>query len=264
MNSRGESQKSGDLELREHPLILLKKALKAEIELGNDEIILTDIPNANRTEIISEQLEKTEPTMDRTLFLEQPKAPVETSVYNSIADHNKKICNCQKCSLGATRTKFVYGVGNENADVMFIGEAPGANEDLQGEPFVGRSGELLDKILAAIQFKRSDVYIANILKCRPPGNRDPQPDEMELCFPYLKEQIRLIKPRLLCALGRVAAQAVLQTDTPLGKLRGKWHSFENTPLIVTYHPAALLRFAGYKRDTWEDMKELKAQYDALK
>ena len=168
------------------------------------------------------------------------------------------------CPLGRTRNKFVYGVGSETADVMFIGEAPGADEDRLGEPFVGRAGQLLDKILAAIQFSRKDVYIANILKCRPPGNRDPQPEEMEQCFPYLKEQIKIIKPKLLCALGRVAAQAILQTKTPLGKLRGKWHSFENIPLIVTYHPAALLRFSGYKRDTWEDMKELNAQYDAVK
>jgi DNA polymerase len=146
---------------------------------------------------------------------------------------------------------------------MFVGEAPGADEDRIGEPFVGRAGQLLDKILAAIGFTRDDVYIANILKCRPPGNRDPQPDEMQECFPYLREQVRLIRPKLMCALGRIAGQALLNTSTPLGKLRGRWHEYESVPLLVTYHPAALLRFEQYKRPTWEDMKMLKARHDAL-
>lgn len=240
------------------PIILLKSALKAQIERGDDQVIFAGLPESkreNKNHITSE-------SMDRTLFIE-PKSKIETaSTFDSLKSHYDEICNCQLCPLGKTRNKFVYGVGNDNADIMFIGEAPGANEDKLGEPFVGRAGQLLDKILAAIGFSRQDVYIANILKCRPPDNRDPQPDEMEQCFPYLKEQIKIIKPKFLCALGRVAAQAILQTPTPLGKLRGKWHSFENIPLIVTYHPAALLRFSSYKRDTWEDMKELKAQYDA--
>jgi len=146
---------------------------------------------------------------------------------------------------------------------MFVGEAPGADEDRLGEPFVGRAGQLLDKILAAINFSREQIYIANILKCRPPGNRDPQPDEMSKCFPYLHEQVRLIRPKLICALGRIAAQALLETKTPLGKLRGSWHQFRGVPLLVTYHPAALLRFAAYKKDTWVDMQLLRARYDEL-
>jgi DNA polymerase len=146
---------------------------------------------------------------------------------------------------------------------MFIGEAPGADEDRKGEPFVGRAGQLLDRILAAIEFSRDEVYIANMLKCRPPNNRDPQTDEMDLCTPYLREQIRLIKPKLICMLGRIAAQGLLRTTTPLGKLRGRWHEFEGIPSLVTYHPAALLRFQAYKKDTWEDMKLLKARYDEL-
>ncbi|MCP4706750.1 MAG: uracil-DNA glycosylase [candidate division Zixibacteria bacterium] len=189
---------------------------------------------------------------------------IEITKYRSLTGHYKAICDCQNCSLGATRTKFVYGVGNPKADVMFVGEAPGRDEDLSGEPFVGRAGKLLDKILEAIQFSRENqVYIANILKCRPPNNRDPQPDEMKTCMPYLREQIRIIKPKIICALGRVAAQALLDTTTPLGKLRGSWHEFENTPFIVTYHPAALLRFQKYKKDCWEDIKMLKAKYDIL-
>jgi len=118
--------------------------------------------------------------------------------------------------------------------------------------------------LAAMKLSRQDVYIANILKCRPPGNRDPQPDEMEKCFPYLREQIRLINPKILCALGRISAQAMLKTTTPLGKLRGHWHEFENIPFIVTYHPAALLRFPEYKKGTWEDMQNLMARYEQMK
>jgi len=181
-----------------------------------------------------------------------------------LSEHQKAICECQACPLGKTRNKFVYGVGNPNAGIMFIGEAPGADEDRLGEPFVGRAGQLLDKILAAMKFTRNDVYIANILKCRPPGNRDPLPDEMARCFAYLREQVRLIRPMIICALGRVAAQALLSTTTPLGRLRGTWHSYEGVPMLVSYHPAALLRFQKYKKDTWEDMQMLLAKYESMK
>ncbi len=183
--------------------------------------------------------------------------------YSSLEEHRRAISNCQKCPLGKTRTKFVYGVGNPKADIMFIGEAPGRDEDRQGEPFVGRAGKLLDKILAAMGFSRDDVYIANILKCRPPENRDPQPDEMKACMPYLLEQIRLIRPKFIVALGRIAAHALLDTTVPLGKLRGKWHNFHGIPMIVTYHPAALLRAPQYKRPTWEDMQALMAEYERI-
>jgi uracil-DNA glycosylase len=181
----------------------------------------------------------------------------------SLDGHYGKICECQKCPLGATRTKFVYGVGSPTADLMFVGEAPGKNEDLQGEPFVGRAGQLLDKILAAINLTRPEIYIANILKCRPPGNRDPQPDEMEHCFPYLKEQIALVRPKILCSLGRISAQALLQTKLPLGKMRNQWHSYQGIPLRVTYHPAALLRNPNFKRGCWEDMQVIEAEYERL-
>jgi DNA polymerase len=187
----------------------------------------------------------------------------EEPEFESLTDHCAAICNCTKCSLGQTRTNFVYGVGNPDAKIMFIGEAPGRDEDLQGEPFVGRAGKLLDKILAAMNLTRNDVYIGNILKCRPPENRDPQPEEMKACMPYLKEQIHLIRPQFICALGRIAAHGLLETTTPLGKLRGKWHRFEGIPMIVTYHPAALLRFPQYKRPTWEDMQMLMAEYERL-
>lgn len=153
----------------------------------------------------------------------------------------KEIENCSKCPLHKTRTNFVFGVGNENADIMFVGEAPGKNEDLQGEPFVGEAGQLLNKMLAHIHLKRSDVYIANILKSRPPNNRDPLPEEVEMCIPYLHRQIEIIKPKLLVALGRIAAQNLLNTKESLSRLRNKIWTYKDIPLIITYHPAAILR-----------------------
>lgn len=192
-----------------------------------------------------------------------PPLQVPQPSHTDLASYARAIGDCQKCALGGSRTKFVFGVGNPHADILFVGEAPGRDEDLQGEPFVGRAGQLLDKILIAIKFSRQDVYIANILKCRPPGNRDPLPEEAATCLPYLLEQIKLIKPQIICCLGRVAAQIVLDTKTPLGKLRGSFHDYYGMKLMVTYHPAALLRFPKYKAETWEDMKMLRREYDRL-
>ncbi len=185
-------------------------------------------------------------------------------IHESLEQFEKEICECTKCRLHKGRTKFVFGVGNENADIMFIGEGPGRDEDLKGEPFVGRAGKLLDKILASIDLDRQKVYIANIVKCRPPNNRDPEPDEMETCMPYLFEQISMIDPEFIVCLGRVAAQALLQSKLPLGKLRGDFHDWHERSVLVTYHPAALLRFQQYKRDTWEDMKMLRDAYSEYK
>jgi uracil-DNA glycosylase family 4 len=161
--------------------------------------------------------------------------------------------SCTKCSLHATRTQTVFGVGHRRAQWMFIGEAPGGDEDRQGEPFVGRAGQLLNAILFAMGLKREEVYIANVIKCRPPGNRDPQPEEVIQCEPYLLRQIELIKPRLIVALGRHAAHSLLKTEVPLGKLRGQRLSYHGTPLIVTYHPAYLLRNPADKRKVWDDL-----------
>ncbi len=177
---------------------------------------------------------------------------------------DRDICECQNCPLGKTRHYFVFGSGSPRAEVMFVGEAPGADEDAQGLPFVGKAGQLLTKIIESTKiWKRSDVFICNVLKCRPPGNRTPQPEEVEQCRPYLEEQIRIIKPKLIMALGASAAQALLRTKDSVGKLRNKWHDLNGTALRVTYHPAALLRFDGYKKDVWEDMKELTAKYQEL-
>ena len=163
------------------------------------------------------------------------------------------VSNCTKCALHKTRTQAVFGVGNRDADWLFIGEAPGAEEDRRGEPFVGRAGQLLNAMLLAIGLKREDVYIANVLKSRPPSNRDPQLEEVEACEPYLLRQIELIKPRIILALGRHAAHSLLKTDLPLGKLRGRRLSYHNTPLVATYHPAYLLRNPVDKSKSWQDL-----------
>lgn len=166
--------------------------------------------------------------------------------------------SCTKCSLHATRTQTVFGVGNRRAQWMFIGEAPGADEDRQGEPFVGRAGQLLNAMLAALGLRREEVYIANVLKCRPPNNRDPQAGEVEQCEPYLIRQIELIQPKLIVALGRHAAHSLLKTELALGRLRGQRLSYQNIPLVVTYHPAYLLRTPSDKRKAWEDLLRARA------
>jgi len=161
---------------------------------------------------------------------------------------------CTQCGLHATRTQTVFGVGQRTAEWLFVGEAPGADEDAQGEPFVGRAGQLLNAMIAALGLKREAVYIANVLKCRPPGNRDPQPNEVEQCEPYLIRQIELIKPKLIVALGRHAAHSLLKTDVALARLRGQAHRYQDIPLLVTYHPAYLLRSPLEKRKAWDDLQ----------
>jgi|APSaa5957512622_1039677.scaffolds.fasta_scaffold66154_2 uracil-DNA glycosylase len=173
----------------------------------------------------------------------------------------QEICDCVRCPLGHTRNQFVFGSGNATADIMFVGEAPGQEEDRQGLPFVGAAGELLTKIIGAMKLSREDVYICNVLKCRPPNNRDPQPDEVASCEPYLQRQIELVRPRVICCLGRHAAHALLKTDVSLSRLRGQLHEYQGIQLVVTYHPAALLRNAQYKRPVWEDMKWVRKLHD---
>lgn len=171
--------------------------------------------------------------------------------------------SCTKCGLHEGRNTVVFGVGNQNADLMFVGEAPGADEDRQGEPFVGRAGQLLTKIIEAMQLTRDDVYIANVLKCRPPDNRNPVPDEVETCSPYLIRQIELIQPKVIVALGSFAGKMLLDTNMSISALRGRLHPYaldrqsDNTPVVMpTYHPAYLLRNPNAKRDVWEDMKKV--------
>lgn len=173
------------------------------------------------------------------------------------------ISHCTKCSLSQERTNVVIGAGDKNADILVVGEGPGKNEDLQGEPFVGKAGQLLDKILAAIELSREEVYITNIVKCRPPGNRNPLAEEQNLCLPYLRQQFLLIKPKIILCLGRIAAQAIIESDFKITKQHGSWHERKGIFMIATYHPAALLRDPSRKRKTWEDMQKLKKKYDEI-
>jgi uracil-DNA glycosylase len=178
---------------------------------------------------------------------------------------NENICNCKKCSLGKSRNNFVFGVGNPDAKVVVIGEAPGADEDKQGKPFVGRAGQLLTDILKAINFTREEVFICNILKCRPPDNRTPLPEEIYHCEPYLLKQLEIIKPKMILAVGASAGQTLLKKKEPLGKMRGKFYDFHyaggKAKLLVTFHPAALLRNPNWKRPTWEDVQLFRKEYD---
>jgi uracil-DNA glycosylase len=170
-----------------------------------------------------------------------------------------EIGDCQRCKLAAKRTNIVFGSGNPNAELVFVGEAPGYDEDQQGLPFVGRAGQLLTKIIESINLKREDVYICNVLKCRPPENRNPEPDEVATCNPFLKRQLATIRPKIVCCLGTFAAQTVLQTPASISKLRGRFIDMDGIRVIATFHPAYLLRSPDKKREVWEDMKQIRAE-----
>jgi uracil-DNA glycosylase family 4 len=197
-----------------------------------------------------------------------PAIPMITDEWakcDNLHEFSAMIQGCEKCGmLSKGRKNIVFGSGNPRAGIVVVGEAPGADEDEQGLPFVGRAGRLLTDILAAINLSRDEVYICNILKCRPPENRNPQPDEISNCEPYLAKQLELIKPKLILALGTFAAQTLLNTKEPLGKLRGRFHLYKNIKLMVTYHPAALLRNPNWKRPTWEDVKMFREEYDNIR
>jgi uracil-DNA glycosylase len=192
------------------------------------------------------------PPPDRSAGAGAGAHPVQDAEWNELA---AAVRTCTKCPLHATRTQTVFGVGRRDADLLVIGEAPGADEDRQGEPFVGRAGQLLNAMLRSIGLPRAEAYIANILKCRPPNNRDPQPSEAACCTPYLARQIALLRPRAILAVGRIAAQWLLQTDAPIGRLRGRVHQYGEAgiPLVVTYHPAYLLRSPLAKATAWTDL-----------
>jgi uracil-DNA glycosylase family 4 len=181
----------------------------------------------------------------------------------TLEEMNAAICECEKCPLSKSRNKFVFGTGNPQADLVIVGEAPGADEDRLGEPFVGRGGELLTKMIAAIGFSRDDVYICNILKCRPPNNRDPNTQEVQACSPYLRSQLELLRPKLILAVGRIAGKTLLGKELSLKEMRGQVHEVFGAPLRVSYHPAALLRNPHWKRPAWEDLQALFAHYRQL-
>lgn len=175
---------------------------------------------------------------------------------NSLKELEDFICNCDRCKLSTERKNIVFGEGLPDARLVFVGEAPGVDEDLTGKPFVGLAGKLLTDIIKAMGITREEVYICNVVKCHPPGNRDPEPDEIGMCLPFLKVQISLIKPEIICTLGRISAQSLVDKDFKITRGRGQWHNFMGIPLMPTYHPAYLLRYPQAKRQVWEDMQEI--------
>ncbi|MBD3615719.1 MAG: uracil-DNA glycosylase [Gracilimonas sp.] len=196
--------------------------------------------------------------------LKENLTPVQRIAKCQTLDELRALCEAaDELKTDLEGTNVVFGVGNPNADLMIVGEAPGYNEDQQGEPFVGQAGQLLDKIMEAIDFKREDIYIANILKHRPPNNRDPKPEERQRSLPYLLRQIEIIDPKLILCVGRISATTLLNEDTTLKSLRQKFHPFHGRELMATYHPAALLRNQQWKRPTWEDVQMLRKRYDEL-
>ena len=195
----------------------------------------------------------------QVVALEQPGPPGKPRAgAEGLKVLRDEIGDCQRCKLAPSRRNLVYGVGNPDAELVFVGEAPGADEDAQGEPFVGKAGQLLTKMIEAMGYRREDVYICNVLKCRPPGNRNPEPDEVATCEPFLKRQLAAIRPRMIVALGKFAAQCLLRDDTPITRLRGGFRSYEGIPLKPTLHPAYLLRDPTKKKLAWEDLKAVNA------
>lgn len=242
---------------------LIIEALKDQKEIFGDELLEEfnfniSMKNNSTNDIVNMNSTKTELEIKPQNLFEE-----DFQKAKSLKELFDIIHTCQKCSLGETRTKFVFGTGNPNADIMLIGEAPGAEEDKQGEPFVGRAGKLLTDILKAIDLSREDVFIANILKCRPPNNRDPLPSEVDKCRPHLMKQIELIKPKMILCLGRVAAIELLGKKLTLTKLREEVYELDGVKVMATYHPAALLRNPGWKRGCWEDVKKFRKLYDEL-
>lgn len=209
--------------------------------------------------------EKEEIIGKEEIISDQKPEKVKADSSGLLEQINGEILRCAKCALHRSRLNPVPGKGNPNADIVFIGEGPGEMEDLKGEPFVGRAGHLLTKMLNAIQLEREEVYITNIVKCRPPGNRTPQREEVNACFPYLERQLEVIKPLIICCLGGPAVKTLIKSEAGITKLRGKIHYYKDIPVIPTYHPAAVLRFPDrYKREVWNDLRLLKKFYMEIK
>jgi DNA polymerase len=231
------------------------KTLTLQKEIFGDELF---IPKKKK---ISSIVKEPEVLFEEPQLFETERQDWEKAA--SLDQLEKLICDCTKCRLHQGINKIVFGTVNPNADVLVIGEGPGAEEDKQGLPFVGRAGKLLTDMLKAIKFEREEVYIGNVVKCRPPENRTPLPDEMETCMPYLKKQVELIKPKLILCLGLTAAKGLLKKRESLGELRKSIFDYEGAKVIVTYHPAALLRNPHWKKDCWEDLKKFRSLYEQL-
>jgi DNA polymerase len=235
----------------------LVEALKDQKEIFGDELFSNNLLKRKTSVVTTIQSGN-----DKEKSLFQAKENWEKA--ESLEELDMLINKCTKCPLHKSRINFVFGVGDPDADVMVVGEGPGAEEDARGEPFVGRAGKLLNEILKAINFKREEVYIANIVKSRPPGNRTPNAEEMDACLPYLKKQIELIKPKLILCLGLTAAQGLLKKRESLTKMRGQLFEYMDAKVMVTYHPAALLRNPNWKRPCWEDVQMFRKLYDEMK
>ncbi len=235
----------------------LIEALKDQKKIFGDELFEEKKIKRNTTAVAEKTVKYSE---EIDLF---PEEKEDWEKANTLDQLENLINKCFACKLHEGRNKFVFGSGNPNADVMVVGEGPGAEEDKQGLPFVGRAGKLLTDVLKAINFSRDEVYIANIIKCRPPGNRTPLPDEMDTCLPYLIKQVEIIKPKAILCLGLTAAKGLLKKRDSLTSMRGKVFEFENIKVMVTYHPAALLRNPNWKRPCWEDLQKFRKLYDEL-
>jgi DNA polymerase len=245
---------------------LIKRHFIQQEELGIPNYIILekkfDLSNVKATAHLVKVEKKSEVLQTVSQAALPPKNTQNIELREKVSDKREDLANlfykckeCKACSLHTTRKRFVFGAGTAFTDVMVIGEAPGEDEDLQGLPFVGRAGQLLTKMLASINLRRDEIFIANILKCRPPGNRKPNPQEIATCFPILKRQIDIIKPKAILLLGGTAANAVLNNDKTVGSLRGVVHYYESIPLIVSYHPSALLRDERWKRPAWDDLQK---------
>lgn len=253
----------GSLTISEQQRIAYLQALGIDIWVENNspdtvDTVVTSLDNSAIAAKVTKHVEK-------DLLAEEPQPLLEEHVkialpndFNQLAKH---VAKCENCSLHKTRTQTVFGVGHPKADWLIIGEAPGAEEDKQGQPFVGRAGQLLTQMLRAIGLAREEVFITNILKCRPPNNRDPNAEEIAACHDYLIQQIKLVEPKIILVVGRIAAQSLLNTKLTIGKMRGQLHHYgeQKLPLVVTYHPAYLLRSPGEKRKVWEDLKFARRQ-----
>lgn len=237
-------------------------SLLLQKELHGDELFTKKLTDPTPSEYSEKKVRKVQPAKVSEPSVEiSPAGSADAT--NELDKYYQEICNCLACPLGQTRKKFVFGVGNPNATVMLVGEGPGADEDEQGIPFVGRAGQLLTKILEAIKFRREEVYIANIVKCRPPGNRTPNPVEIETCIPYLHKQIEIIQPKMILCLGTTAATSLLGKKESLGAMRNKVHQVGEIKAVVTYHPAALLRNPNWKKDCWADVQYFRKLYDEM-
>jgi uracil-DNA glycosylase len=240
------------------------RSVKQYLELmqlsGVDTVKITNCSgDSGEADISQDNEHKAELTMNQP---EQNMTAVNTNAINHLEELKKKYQNCQKCSLCKQRNSFVYGEGSQEAKLLLIGEGPGAEEDKQGKPFIGRAGQLLTKMLAAIQLERDEVYITNVVKCRPPGNRNPLPDEVAMCLPYLKEQIGIIKPKIILLLGKVAAESLLQVTEPMFELRKKKFDIEGIMTYVSYHPAALIYNQSLKKESWIDLQKIQKIYNS--